>query len=135
HKFRCLDCDQPAAFDPLTTGISLDQEFDEHHLLPTVNCDSCARGVLRPGVVWFGERLPEGAFEAAMVALQQAELVVVVGSSGLVQPAAALPYVGSSSGAKIIEINPVATELSQTADVYLASTAAVALPQLVSRVR
>lgn len=131
QAFRCLDCHRPAVFDPTTTGITQDQHFTPDTLVDPVPCHHCAAGVLRPGVVWFGEMLPEESFSGAISALQQADLVVVVGSSGLVQPAASLPSIGRDAGAKIIEINPVATELSQQADVYLASTAAVALPQLV----
>lgn len=103
-------------------------------MLPTVACDHCESGVLRPGVVWFGETLPDGAFGAAIAALQGADVVVVVGSSGLVQPAASLPFLGRDAGAKVIEINPAATELSKTADVYLPATAAVALPEMLSNV-
>ena len=133
--FRCIDCDHDAAFNPMTIDLDPDQKFDEDNLLSPVGCDYCRSGILRPAVVWFGEALPHMAFETAIEQLQSADLVVVIGSSGLVQPAASLPMIGRDAGAKIIEINPSATELSQTADVYIASTAAVALPSLVSDVR
>lgn len=132
QAFRCLDCERSSEFDPSTIQLDPAQEFHHDALVPPVACDHCASGVLRPGVVWFGEALPQDAFEAAIKQLQEADLVVVVGSSGLVQPAASLPLIGRDAGAKIIEINPVATELSRTADVHIASTAAVALPTLVS---
>lgn len=134
HAYRCLDCGAPASFDPASTGVRADQDFDHDDMVPTVACSHCERGVLRPGVVWFGEILPEDTFGAAVAALQQADLVVVVGSSGLVQPAASLPLIGRDAGARIIEINPAATELSETADVYLPATAAVALPEILSGV-
>lgn len=134
HAYRCLDCGTPATFDPASTGVRADQDFDHDDIVPTVACSHCELGVLRPGVVWFGEMLPEDAFGAAVAALQEADLVVVVGSSGLVQPAASLPLLGRDAGAKIIEINPAATELSKIADVYLPSTAAVALPEILSGV-
>lgn len=132
HNYRCVDCDQAAAFDPSTAGVTAEQEFDEDSVLDPLACTRCVQGVLRPGVVWFGEMLPQGAFNAAIDALGQADLVLVIGSSGLVQPAASLPFIGRDAGAKVIEINPVPTELSDTADVYIASTAAVALPQMLS---
>lgn len=132
HSYRCVDCDQNAAFDPASTGVTAEQEFQYETLLETVACVHCTSGVLRPGVVWFGEMLPQDAFNAAMSALQNADLVVVVGSSGLVQPAASLPFLGRDAGAQLLEINPVATELSDTADVYLASTAAIALPKILA---
>ncbi|GAA4111551.1 NAD-dependent deacylase [Enteractinococcus coprophilus] len=134
HAFRCIDCDRDAAFNPMTMELGPDQEFDEANLMSPAACDYCASGMLRPGVVWFGEALPHFTFETAIEKLQSADLVVVIGSSGLVQPAASLPMIGRDAGAAIIEINPRATELSQTADVYIASTAAVALPKLVSEV-
>lgn len=134
HAYRCLDCGIPATFDPASTGVRADQDFGADDIVSPVACNHCESGVLRPGVVWFGEMLPEDAFGAAVAALQEADLVVVVGSSGLVQPAASLPLVGRDAGARIIEINPAATELSKTADVYLPSTAAVALPEMLSGV-
>lgn len=134
HAYRCLECDTPASFDPASTGITDDQRFDHDDLVPTVACDHCQSGMLRPGVVWFVEMLPEDAFSAAVSALQEADLVVVVGSSGLVQPAASLPLVGREAGASVLEINPATTTLSDTADVYLPSTAAVALPEILSDV-
>lgn len=134
HAYRCLDCGTPATFDPASTGVQADPDFGVDDMVPTVACDHCESGVLRPGVVWFGETLPDGAFGAAIAALQGADVVVVVGSSGLVQPAASLPFLGRDAGAKVIEINPAATELSKTADVYLPATAAVALPEMLSNV-
>lgn len=74
--------------------------------------------------------LPQTTFDAAVEALRAADLVVVVGTSGLVQPAASLPLIAQESGAKLVEINPVPTDLSDVADVYLSATAAVALPAL-----
>ena len=76
--------------------------------------------------------LPDEAFGQAVSALQQADLVVVVGSSSLVQPAASLPSIGHEAGAALIEINPSVTALSNTADLYIPSTAAVALPKMVA---
>jgi NAD-dependent deacetylase len=134
HAYRCLECDTPATFDPATTGVTADQEFRPEDVVAPVGCEHCASGILRPGVVWFGETLPEQAFGAAVSALQEADLVVVIGSSGLVQPAASLPLVGRDAGASVIEINPAMTPISDTADVYLPSTAAVALPEMLNKV-
>lgn len=132
--FRCIDCHRAAPFSPSTLAVKSTQEFDDESLLKPVACQHCATGVLRPAVVWFGEPLPQDAFETAIDQLHTAELVVVIGSSGLVQPAASLPLIGREAGAKIIEINPSATELSQTADVHIASTAAVALPEVLAEI-
>ncbi len=134
HAFRCLECDYATMFEPSAIHMDPNQGFGSDTLLAPVGCEQCDSGFLRPGVVWFGEALPQTAFQAAIDALQHTELVVVIGSSGLVQPAASLPRIGRDAGATIIEINPVVTELSHTADVHIASTAAVALPELVAAV-
>lgn len=133
QDYRCLDCNKPVRFDPKTVGIDAKHEFSEENLLAPVACPHCVTGILRPGVVWFGEMLPEGAFSSTMSALQKADLVVVVGTSGLVQPAASLPTIGQEAGANVIEVNPVPTDLSHTADIYLQSTAAATMPRLLSQ--
>ncbi|NWN87679.1 MAG: NAD-dependent deacylase [Micrococcaceae bacterium] len=134
QNYRCIDCGRSAAFDPASSGMRADKTFDEDQALEPVACTYCAVGMLRPGVVWFGETLPQDAFHAAVDALHEADLVVVVGTSGLVQPAASLPSIGRDAGAKIIEINPVPTELSEVADLHFAATAAVILPDMLSDV-
>ncbi|MFZ2515954.1 MAG: Sir2 family NAD-dependent protein deacetylase, partial [Candidatus Lutibacillus vidarii] len=91
----------------------------------------CAQGLVRPGVVWFGESLPLGAFEAAVAAVEEADLVLVVGTSGLVHPAAQLPMVARQVGAFVAEINPEPTQTSGLAHEVWRSTAASAIPALV----
>jgi NAD-dependent deacetylase len=92
----------------------------------------CACGaLLRPGVVWFGEALPEEAVKAAFEAARAADVVVVVGTSSLVYPAAALPQVARAAGAFVIEINPEPTPLTPLADVSLRGPAAALLPAIV----
>ena len=132
HQYHCLDCHKAAAFDPAHTGIRPDQQFHRDNVLSAVDCPHCDSGLLRPGVVWFGESLPEPAFQTAIDALRKADLVVVVGSSGLVQPSASLPFLGQDAGAAVLEINPTPTELSNKADVYLGSTAAMAIPEMLA---
>lgn len=94
------------------------------------SCQVCGAPV-RPGVVWFGEMLPEEDFSAAVEAAQQADLVVVVGTSGLVQPAATIPHLAGARGVPVLELNPVETLVSEAADVVWRTTAATGLPQLV----
>lgn len=85
---------------------------------------------LRPAVVWFGEALPAEAFLSAVHAAERARLVLVVGTSGLVHPAASIPYHASRSGAFVVEINPESTRLSEIADERLAGPAAIVLPSI-----
>lgn len=134
HTYRCLDCSTPVAFDPASTGVTAGQSFSLDNVLAPQICPQCKVGMLRPGVVWFGEMLPEHALNATVAALHEADLVVVIGTSGLVQPAASLPIIAQEAGARVIEINPVPTQLSRVADAYIASTAAEALPELLTGV-
>lgn len=95
------------------------------------SCPDCG-GLLRPDVVWFGEALPEGAFEQAMDAVRGAGVVLSVGTSGIVYPAAALPGLASDSGALTIEVNLNRTPLSAGMDYVLSGPSGEVLPALLS---
>jgi NAD-dependent deacetylase len=82
-------------------------------------------------VVWFEEPLPEAEFEEAVEVCRDADLVVVVGTSGIVQPAASLPHLAGARGIPVIEVDPQETLFTEFATVSLRTTAAVALPVLV----
>ncbi|MFH1747998.1 MAG: NAD-dependent deacylase [Planctomycetota bacterium] len=84
------------------------------------SCPVCMKR-LRPGVVWFGESLPPGAIEQAFQAAQRCDVFVVIGTSGVVQPAASLADAAKAYGAGVIEVNPNETELSRLADVVVRS--------------
>ncbi len=81
-------------------------------------CPVCTKR-LRPGVVWFGEPLPVDALDAAFEAAQRCDVFLVIGTSGIVQPAASLTDTAKACGAKVIEINPSPSELSHLADVCI----------------
>jgi NAD-dependent deacetylase len=83
-------------------------------------CPLCMKR-LRPGVVWFNEPLPPGALEAAFKAAQCCNVLVVIGTSGVVQPAASLADAAKAFGGQVIEVNPNRTELSSLADVIIRS--------------
>jgi len=89
-------------------------------------------GLLRPAVVWFGEALPEAELESAQRAARGAALVLVVGTSSLVHPAAALPAIAHAAGAYVVEINPERTPLSDRVDERLVGPAGVVLPALLA---
>ncbi|WP_027883129.1 SIR2 family NAD-dependent protein deacylase [Meiothermus rufus] len=86
--------------------------------VPPPLCPACGFRA-RPDVVWFGEILPEGAFERAWQAFALAELALVIGTSAEVEPAASLGRLAAESGAYLIEINPEPTLLSRWADCVL----------------
>ena len=120
---RCSGCQAP--YD---AAIDLPSEPLERITPPA--CLGCG-GAVRPGVVWFGEMLPEGSFDSAVDAVTDSDLVIVVGTSGIVYPFAALPEIARGGGATVIEINPNETALSSSLDSAWQQGAAVALPALV----
>ena len=95
------------------------------------HCDRCGNR-LRPGVVWFGEMLPLTVFEAAELAAQDCDLMLVAGTAGAVYPAAGLARQARAAGARVVVVNPAPSELDGTADAVLRGTSATLLPQLLS---
>lgn len=93
-------------------------------------CELC-QGLVRPGVVWFGEPLIDADLRKAIYAAEDSDLVLAVGTSGVVQPAALVPYWAKEKGALIIQINPNATVLDEISDVNVRQSAAKALPYIV----
>jgi len=105
---------------------------DEPARLPSGDpprCPNCGDW-LRPGVVWFGEMLDARQLAAAEETSRECDLLLVVGTSGLVYPAAGLPLTARRAGATVVVINPADTELDRMASVVVRSTAATALPRL-----
>ena len=90
-------------------------------------CPTCA-ALARPDVVWFGESLPGDALDVAFAAVRRCQLMFVVGTSALVNPAASLPLMARERGAYIVEINPHPTPLSAVVDEAIRQPAANALP-------
>ena len=84
-------------------------------------------------MVWFGEALPDGPWERAVEAVALADVLVVVGTSGIVYPAAGLPSAALAQGIPVIEVNPDATPLTESATATVRDTAARALPGLLDR--
>lgn len=122
---RCFDCDEPVHLDL----PELDAEDDVPERVQPPFCNRCG-GLIRPGVVWFGEILPPDAFERSMDACTNSDLMLVVGTSGIVQPAATLPLVAGGAGVPLVEINPVETNISDEMDICWRVTAAEGLPLL-----
>lgn len=93
---------------------------------------ACARcgNLLRPGVVWFGENLPAAALEAAQAAVRRCAVLLVVGTSGAVWPAAGLAGLARRHGATVVIVNPHPSEIDDEAHHVLRGTAAGLLPAL-----
>ncbi len=93
----------------------------------------CACGALqRPGVVWFGETLDPSVVESAWSAVETCDVLMVVGTSAIVYPVAALPDVARKHGALLFEINVEPTPLTPRVTAHVAAPAAVALPALLA---
>ena len=89
----------------------------------------------RPAVVWFGEFLPPGVMAAAQAAAERCEVLVVVGTSAVVYPAAGLVSIAADAGAKVIEVNPAESALAALAAVALRGPAGELLPLVDRRIR
>jgi NAD-dependent deacetylase len=94
-------------------------------------CPVCGN-LRRPAVVWFGENLPADALEAAEHAARHCDLMLVVGTSGEVYPAAGLAFTAHQSGARVVIVNPEPTPLDVVAELCLHESAAVCLPALLA---
>ncbi len=93
-------------------------------------CPDCG-GPLRPGVVWFGEAIPEDALNASWAAAIDCDVFLSVGTSSLVYPAAGLADVAQQNGAVVAEVNPNPTALATGFDFAIGGTSGVVLPELV----
>lgn len=123
-EFRCADCDS------VYTGVLPEMSEPAIEVQPpTCRCG----GLIRPDIVWFGEPLPEKPWQRAVEATAAADVVVVVGTSGIVYPAAGLPDLALARGAVVIEVNPEPTPLSSSATITVRETASQALPTLLQR--
>lgn len=122
---RCAECGRPhpAPADPPL-------EPPQAHLDPP-RCASCG-GQVRPGVVWFGEPLPQAHWQHALEAARCAELFICCGSSLLVQPAASLLDLAIEAGAFTVQINAEPTGREETIAVVLCGRAGEVLPQLLA---
>ncbi len=118
QRVCCFDCGKPAV------------EWETETEKPP-HCRYCG-GLLRPDVVWFGEALPRHALEDALQAAQTCQAFFSIGTSGVVEPAASLPYVAKQRGALVVEINLEPTPISAIADYAFHGRAGEVLPALVA---
>lgn len=115
------------------TGCSARRPFDANGL-PLDAIDHACGGRWRPDIVWFGEPLPAHAWEQARAAAQRADVILVVGTSAVVYPAAALAT-HFNDRAFVVEVNPEATAISDRVNCTVRANATVALPELAKRLR
>lgn len=126
HTLRCLSCGRQ------WDGRDIQRRLEAGEVDP--RCEVCG-GILRTGTILFGEALPEQALRTATAVSRATDLMLVVGSSLVVNPAARLPVIARERGARLVIINQSATPLDDLADVRIHGGAGEALSGIVSRVR
>jgi NAD-dependent deacetylase len=117
-RTRCLSCGD----------VRDNRETPLARIPPRCSCE----GLLRPDVVWFGEPLPYDLLKRAIRAVEACDLMLVVGTSGLVQPAASMADTALARGMPVVEINLDPTPLSDRATYALHGKAGEILPRLIA---
>jgi NAD-dependent deacetylase len=125
NRFKCFEQGHPLNMDVPVA--------DTDGPLEPPTCPQCGSQI-RPDVVWYGEMLPPGVFEQASSLTQSCDVMLVVGTSGLVYPAASLPFAAKAGGATLIEVNTQPSEITGAVDIFLQGPAGEILPELVSAV-
>ena len=127
---RCVACHAPHDGRALAAASEVDPEDPGADPEPD-RCTACG-DLLRPGVVWFGEALPDGAIERAAEAAERAELLLVIGTSGVVYPAAGLAALTKRAGGRVLVLNLEASAHDDVADLTLLGPAGKVLPALLA---
>ena len=128
HHPRCIACEQPYALP-----VENSDNSNEATRIEPPRCPQCGE-YIRPGVVWFGEYLPADALKQAEQAAKHCDVLISIGTSGMVRPAANLPYLAKNAGSPVVQINPEHTDLDWSASFNLHDKAGIVLPQLVDAV-
>lgn len=137
YRFRCTSCDWMEKYDReeilgKVKGVLNQEPFSIQGLLEGLPQCDCS-GIMRPDVVMFGEEVQQLAKSYAEA--QRADVIIVLGTSGVVWPAAGVPYEGKKSRAKIIEINPTESAFQDITDVYIKDLSGKVMPKIIERVR
>lgn len=121
-KYECSICGRP-----YRGHVELPEEPVERITPP--QCPACGN-LVKPAVTFFGEALPAHDWRVAEERMLRADLVIIIGTSGVVFPAAGLPAEAQRAGATLLEITPQPTDLSPICDAVWTATAAEAGPEL-----
>jgi NAD-dependent deacetylase len=125
HVLRCMSCGHAHAGTDIHARLEAGEEDPA--------CERCG-GPLRTGTVLFGESLPEQALRRAYAVSQVSDLMIVIGSSLMVNPAARLPVVAREQGARLVIINQSSTPLDDLADIHIVASAGHTLSNIVGRI-
>ncbi len=122
----CLDCHQRYPIE-LVKKSSSSPDY-----VPV--CDYC-HGILKPDVIFFGEALPQETLARATQEASECDLMIVIGSSLVVYPAAYIPVYAKQSGAKLVIINIGPTEQDHNADVLINAPAGETMTKIMTRLK
>ncbi|MCO6690590.1 SIR2 family NAD-dependent protein deacylase [Pseudomonas asiatica] len=122
---KCFACHRPGKLSPAQLEVP-----EEGQLIEPPRCARC-NGKLRPGVVWFGENLPEDAWRSAMRLVKSCDLLISVGTSGVVMPAAGIPRFALAAKATVIHVNLENVRLGGSDEIMLKGAAGGVLSALV----
>jgi len=117
-RLRCVDCKRERE----------DRRVPLPELPPRCDCG----GMLRPGVVWFGELLPADVWRAAEAAARSADLFLVIGTAAMVYPAGGLVSIAKSSGSRVVEFNIAKSAITGLIDEFVQGRSGELLPQLIA---
>ncbi|MHA1609676.1 MAG: NAD-dependent protein deacetylase [Candidatus Njordarchaeales archaeon] len=118
---RCINCEYKTKFSEPPREIP-------------PKCPVCS-SLLRPNVVWFNEPLPEEALREALSLTYRADAILVVGTSGVVMPAGAIPFTVKERGGVVIEINISESAITPIVDIFLRGPAGKLLPAIIKELR
>lgn len=121
---KCFACHRLG--DVAKLGIAIPEEGA---LIDPPQCNRCS-GKLRPGVLWYGEDLPQAIWKSALSLVKNCDVLLSIGTSGIVTPAADLPGVALSSGAVVIHVNTADVAMGEPNEVMLVGRATEILSQL-----
>ena len=125
HHPICSSCRTPFHIHE-----TIDVTVEKERKIEPPKCDSC-QGLIRPGVVWFGEPMPEQPWHIAQHKVLNCDLFFSIGTSSIVFPAAGLPITAHENGACVVQVNPHSTGIENVLDYNLVGKAGELLPQLV----
>ena len=127
-RLECLQCG----------AVHEDREFDVEKIITNRVPPLCRKchAILKPTVIFFGEMIPHDATIRSQEAAQSADVVLVVGTSAVVYPAAGIPLIAKQNNAIIIEFNKETTGLTNYAtDIFIDGLAGTTLPELVRQIK
>jgi NAD-dependent deacetylase len=129
-KQRCIECSRRwrrGEFTSTSLRAGVSEEMPPR-------CPDCG-GLVKSDTVMFGEPIPRDALESCFAEARRADAVLLVGTSAVVYPAAEFPLIAYRNGARLIEVNPQETPLSDICSAVLRAPSGEALPLLLERAR